>query len=141
MTLIPDVFPKLQTPKEVVRKMPKNSRLKRPFNKQYGRQSQTLLKSARQRLCDISWCLWRNMSWKKNLFVIFKILGLFVHILSASDKYSVLNTENITQPIHMQLYEFISAFLKCSSNFEHFQQNHDHPNLCISEITDCKGFC
>ena len=50
MTLIPDVFPKLQTPKEVVRKIPKKSRLRRPFDNQLGKRSQTLLIPARQHL-------------------------------------------------------------------------------------------
>ena len=39
------------------------------------------------------------MSWKKSLLVICKILGLFINTLTADDKYSLLNRDNLTQPI------------------------------------------
>ena len=45
MTLIAYVFPKLQTLEEVVGSISKTSRVRRPFNKQHGKRSQTLLKS------------------------------------------------------------------------------------------------
>ena len=67
------------------------------------------------------------MSWKKSLLVICKILGLFLNTLTTDDKYSLLNRDNLTQEIQMQLSkkqkpscEFFSSFLKCISNFEHF---------------------
>ena len=41
MTLIADVFPKFWTPKEVVKSVPKKSRLKRPFKRQHGKLVQT----------------------------------------------------------------------------------------------------
>ena len=44
MTLIPDLFPKLRTPKNVVRYMSKKSRLKGPFHRQHGKRVQTLLR-------------------------------------------------------------------------------------------------
>ena len=34
---------------------------------------------------------------------ICKILGLFVNTLNPDEKYSLLNRENLTQPIQMQL--------------------------------------
>ena len=53
---------------------------------------------------------------------------MFVKILTADDKYSVLNRDNLRQPIQMQLSqkektfsEFVSAFLKARLNFEYFQ--------------------
>ena len=45
MTLIADLFPKLRTPKNVVRYMSKKSRFKRPFDRQDGKGLQTLLRS------------------------------------------------------------------------------------------------
>ena len=52
-----------------------------------------------------------------------KILGLFVNAFTAYDKYSVLNTEYLTYPIHMQLSQiqkkfsdFFSGFSKSSLN-------------------------
>ena len=45
MTLITDLFPKLRTPKNVVRYMSKKSRFKGPFERQPGKRVQTLLQS------------------------------------------------------------------------------------------------
>ena len=33
---------------------------------------------------------------------------------------------------------FFIAFLKCASNFEHFQKKDEYPSLIISEIIDSK---
>ena len=48
MTLIADLFPKLRTPKHVVRYMSKKSCFKGPFDKQHVQRAQTLLQSERQ---------------------------------------------------------------------------------------------
>ena len=40
---------------------------------------------------------------KKSLLLIFQILGLFVNTLSATEKYSLPNRDNLTQQIQMQL--------------------------------------
>ena len=54
MTLIADLFPKLCTPKNVVRYMSKKSRFKGPFDRQQGKRVQTLLQSQRQHRYHIS---------------------------------------------------------------------------------------
>ena len=53
---------------------------------------------------------------------------MFVNILTADDKCSLLNRDNLRQPIQMQLSrkqkkfsEFLSAFLKARLVFEYFQ--------------------
>ena len=48
MTLIAHLFPKLRTLESVVRYMSKESRFKGPFDRQHGKQVQTLLQSKRQ---------------------------------------------------------------------------------------------
>ena len=48
MTLIADLFPKLRTPKNVVRYMSKKSRFKGPFDKKHGKRIQTPLQSEPQ---------------------------------------------------------------------------------------------
>ena len=48
MTLIADFFPKLGTPKNVVRYICKKSRFKGPFDRQHGKRVQTLLRSEPQ---------------------------------------------------------------------------------------------
>ena len=77
--------------------------------------------------------------------MIRKILGLSVKTLTVDDKYSRLNRDNLTQPILRQsskrqknVSNFFSKFLKCQSNFEHFEKVDDTPMLCISKITDCE---
>ena len=87
--------------------------------------------------------MWKQLSCKKSLLVICKILRLFVNTLSAVDKYSVLNRDNLIQPIQMQLsqkhktfFGFFSAFLKSCLNFQHFQKKDDPHTWFIFEVTD-----
>ena len=62
------------------------------------------------------------------MFVLCKILRLFVNTLTDDDKYCLLYRDNLTQPIQILLShkektfsEFFSAFLKSTLNFEHFE--------------------
>ena len=48
MTFIADLFPKLRTPKNVVRYMSKKSRFKEPFDRQHSKRVQILLRSEPQ---------------------------------------------------------------------------------------------
>ena len=64
--------------------------------------------------------------WKMSLSVIHQILGLFVNTLTVDDRHYMLNRENLTQPIHIQLSqkqktfsEFSFAFLKSLLNLKH----------------------
>ena len=45
MTFIADLFPKLRTPKDVVRYLSKKFRFKGTFDRQHGKRVQTLLRS------------------------------------------------------------------------------------------------
>ena len=63
------------------------------------------------------------------MLVLCKILGLLVNTLSDDDKYYLLYRDNLTQPIQILLsqkqktvFQFFSAFLKSTLNFEHFQK-------------------
>ena len=65
--------------------------------------------------------------------------------MSAIDKCSLPNRDNLTQPIHMQLSQklntfssFFLAFSKSRLNFEHFQKKDDAHSLFISEATACE---
>ena len=145
MTLRAEVLPKVRCPKSKVRLRSKKSRSKGSFGKQHGKRAQTLLKFAWQYLYHIYWSLWRQLTCKKSLLVICKISRLFPNTLNADGKYSLLNRDNLTQPIHMQLSrkrktlsEFFCAFLKSSLNFEHFQKKDDSRSRGFSEITDSK---
>ena len=75
--------------------------------------------------------------------MICKILDLSINTLTSDEKYSLLNRDNLTETIHMQLpnkqktfCESFSPFLKCKANFEHFEKKHDHHSLEIFENTD-----
>ena len=67
---------------------------------------------------------------------------MFVNTLTADDKYSLLNRDNLTQPIRTPLSQnnkafsqFFLEFSKSTLNFEHFQKKDDPRSLFISEIT------
>ena len=76
------------------------------------------------------------------MLVLCKFLTLLVKTLTDDEKYSLLYRENLTRPIQILLShkrktfsQFLSAFLKCTLNFEHFQKK-DHPHTrIISKIT------
>ena len=62
--------------------------------------------------------------------------------MSAVDKCSLPNTDNLMQSIHIQLSqklktfsEFFPDFPKSGLNFEHFQKKDDAHSLFISEAT------
>ena len=57
-----------------------------------------------------------------------EILRLFFNEMTANDKYSLPNSENVSQPMQMQLSKkqkafshFLGAFLKSTLNFQHVQ--------------------
>ena len=72
------------------------------------------------------------MSPKKSVLVRRKALELFVNTLSADDKYSLLNRDNLEQDIRTQLsqkqkpfYQLLLAFSKSALNLKHFQKKDD----------------
>ena len=65
--------------------------------------------------------------------------------MSPVDKCSLANTENLMQPIHMQLSQklktfslFFNVFSKSRLSFEYFQKKDDAHGLFISEATACE---
>ena len=65
--------------------------------------------------------------------------------MSAVDKCSLTNRDNLMQPIHMQLSQnlktfsgFFPAFLKSRLNFEYLQKKEDTHSLFISAATACE---
>ena len=72
-----------------------------------------------------------------------KIIRLLVNTLTADGKYSLLNRDNLTQLIQMQLSrkqetfsEYFCAFFKSCLNFEPFQKKGDSHRWGISKITE-----
>ena len=65
--------------------------------------------------------------------------------MSAVDKCSLPNRDNLMQPIHIILSQkvkffcwFFLAFSKSKLNFEHLQKKDDPHSLFISEATACE---
>ena len=72
------------------------------------------------------------MHWKNSLLVIHKILRPFVNTLAVNDKHYLLNRDNLTRPIQIQLSqkqkifsEFFFAFLKTLLNFKPLTKRDD----------------
>ena len=65
--------------------------------------------------------------------------------MSAVDKCSFPNRDNLMQPIHIELShklktssDFFGAFPKSRLNSEHFQKKDDAYSLFVSEATGCQ---
>ena len=126
--------------------MSKKSCFRRPFDKEYGKRAQALLKYGSQYLYHNHLSLVRKLCSKKSLLLTSQILGLLVNTLAADEKYPVLNTDNLTIPIQMQLSQkqktfsqFFAAFLKSTLNFKHFESKDDPHRFCIFEVTDSEN--
>ena len=72
------------------------------------------------------------VAFEKVSFLIQKILRLSVNPLTAHDKHYLLNRENLTQRIQIQLSQkqkyfshFFLAFLKSTLNFKHLPKKDD----------------
>ena len=75
----------------------------------------------------------------------YEILRLFVNALTADDKYSGNNMQNLPQIFQTPFSRknktfsgFFIEFLKCAWNLEHFQKKDGYPSLIISEIIDAE---
>ena len=145
MTLIAYLFLTLRPAKIVVSYMCKKSRFRLPFQKEHGKLVSTLFKSERQHLRHIYCSTGRQFSCNKSNLGICPRLSVFVNTMTAVDKCSLPNRDNLMQPIHMELSQklktfswFCPAFWKSRLNFELFQKKDDAPSLFISEATACK---
>ena len=110
MTLIAYLFLGLRPAKNVVRDICKNSLFRLPFQKEHGKLVSTLFKFERQHLYHIYWSRRSQFRFKKSLLVICKCLRLVVNTMSAVGKCSLPNSDNLMQPIHMQLSEKLKNF-------------------------------
>ena len=75
----------------------------------------------------------------------YEILRLFVNGLTADDKYSDSNMQNLRQQFQTPASQrqrvfsgFFIEFLKCAWNLEHFQKKDEFSSLIISEIIDAE---
>ena len=145
MTLIAYLFLRVRPAKNVVRYMCKKSLFRLTVQKEHSKRVSTLFKSDGQHLYLIYWSAGTKFSCKNSLLVICKSLRLFFNTMTAVDKCSLPNRDNVMQPIHMELFqklktfcEFFIAFSKSRLNFEHFERKDDADSLFISEGTACQ---
>ena len=82
---------------------------------------------------------------KKSPTVWYEILRLFVNALTADDKYSDSNMQNLRQQFQTPVSQkqrvfsgFFIEFLKWALNLEHFQKKDEFSSLIISEIIDAE---
>ena len=68
---------------------------------------------------------------------------MFVNILTADDKYSLVKTDNLRQPIQMQetseaknIFSISFLIFESWTKFWTFLKKDDPDSWCISEITD-----
>ena len=85
------------------------------------------------------------MSYKKSPSVWCEILRLFIKALTADDKYSGSNMQNLPQQFQAPASQkqkvfsgLIIAFLICAWNLEHFQKKDEYRSVLISEIIDAE---
>ena len=118
ITLIAYFFLRLRPAKNVVRYMCKKYRFRVPFQKEHGKWVATLFQFDRQNLYHIYWSTRMQLSCKKSLLMICKSLRLFVNTVSAVDKCSLPNRDNLMRTIHIQLSKKLNLLLHF---FLHFQ--------------------
>ena len=123
--------------------MSKKCRFRWPLHKQHGKRSQALLKSASKIFYHIHWSLPSQLSRKKSLLLACEILGLLVNTMEAHVRYPVLNKENLTISIQMQLLQkqttfspFWAGFPKSRLKFKYFGKKDDPCRFYISKITE-----
>ena len=118
------------------------SRFRGCFDKQQDKRAQGLFKSASHHIYHFHRSLPRKFSWKKSFVLTCQFLGVLVNTLATDEKYPVLNRDNLTISIQMQLsqtQETLSqafcAFLKSTLSFQYFEKRDDPQGNCISDIT------
>ena len=121
MTFIASLFLRLRPAKNLIRYMCKNSCFRLPFQKEHGKRVSSLFQFERQHLYHIYWSTGRQFSRKKSFLVIRKSSRLFVNTMSAVDKCSLPNRDNLVQPIHMQLSQKLKNFCSFILHFRNWR--------------------
>ena len=98
MALIPSVLLKLETAKNVVRKMSKKIRFKTPFDSQHAKGSQTLRNSSAKHFYHIFLTTLGDADLENISLTNICDLST-VNAMTAADMYSLPERENLPQPI------------------------------------------
>ena len=103
MILIANVFPKIQTVKDLVRPLSKKCRFRTSIDSQHVKGYQSLVKSALEHFYHIFSSLWEEIIWKISPLLEFEILGVFDNTLTADDKCLVQDCGDLQFAIQIQL--------------------------------------
>ena len=103
MIVIDNVFPKLQTVKIFVRKLPEEHCFRKGFGSQHVKASQMLAKFPWEPLYHVFLSFSVKLITKMSPPVSGEILGLSVNTLTYDSKYPAEGCENLQLPIQMQL--------------------------------------
>ena len=114
---------------------------KTPFGNEGVHGLQILLKSARHYYYPIAPWIGDKLSCKKSTLVKFEILGLFVKTLSADEKYSSRNIQNLTQQLQTTMsqkqktfYRICITYVKSRTSSDDFVKKDESTSLNIYEI-------
>ena len=121
MSVLDELFRKLLFPKEVATETSRRSCFRTPFCNQRVNEFQTPLKPRRHHCYPFFPQIPGKFSWKKTALLWSKILRLFANTLTADDKYSCRNMQNLLQKVQTLLSQkrktfsgYFIAFLKCA---------------------------
>ena len=122
VTVTANVLPKLGTPKNVVKKCLKSTVSLHPSTSNMVNEPKHCSNPKGGPVTIfINHCK-GNWVFRKAFLVIDKMITLFVNTFTANDKYSLLNRDNLTQPIQIELSQkqktFSQFFLKFSNAYE-----------------------
>ena len=103
MIVIADVFPKLQTVKDLVRPLTIKRCFRTSFDSQHVKGSHTLVKYSWELSYHIFPLLLGKMIWKISFLSKFEMIVVFVNPWAADYKYPVLDYDNFLFPIQKEL--------------------------------------
>ena len=110
MIVIANVFPKLQTVKNLIRPLSKKRRFRTRFDSQHFKASEIFVKSPWEHFYHVFASFSGKLIWKMSPLVLGEILGVFVNTLTGHGKYPVQDCQYLPVPIHMQLSEKRKTF-------------------------------
>ena len=123
----------------------KRSCLRTPFANERVNGFQTLLKAARNHYYPLFSSIRGKLSCKKSALAWYEILRLFFKTLTADDKHSSSNMQNLPEQIQTPVSQkqntfsrFFIVFLEGAWNLENIQKEDEYPSLIISEIVDAE---
>ena len=110
MIVIANVFSKLQTFKDIVRRLSRKSRFRTPFNSQHVKESHAFVKFGLEHFYHSFSSIWRELICKISPLLTGEILGVFLNTLTPNDKYHVQDYENLHFLIQIKLSQQRKSF-------------------------------